>query len=281
MSLLSSREVRLTLAPDRVRASAWRGRFRPEQVAEAAITLAPGERDLDAQAWALQRALEQLAATTPLAGSALQVEMADSLLHFDVAEGEFAGLAARTLSSFADACVAELLDERTAEHTVRWQLQRDERHLLVCAMPTRQLELVGTAAATHRLALGGIRPRFVRQWNEHLARQRVDDAVFVVAEDRQALIACVRAGAITALSSGPWFADRNEFSDSTVERLLAGIGLLGKDCVALIDLQVDRLLAGLGIDPAGPSAYVLVSADEPHTYLSNRWAVRRPWGERP
>jgi hypothetical protein len=227
---------------------------------------------------AVRPALDRLAAKAPIGGSTLQVELADSLLHFDVVHGEFGGLAARTLSSLAEACVAELLGEQADEFSVRWQLQRDERHLLVCALPTPWLRRAESAAAAHDLRLESVRPHFSRHWNRWLAAQPAGNAVFAVAEQHQAVIACVRGGVIVALSSGPWFADHAEFSDSSVERLLAGIGLVGKERTAMIDLQVDRLLAGLGVDPFEACEYLLVSEAEPHPYLSDRWSVQRTTG---
>jgi hypothetical protein len=90
----------------------------------------------------------------------------------------------------------------------------------------------------------------------------------------------VRDGVITSMSNGPWNADCAEYGDSTVDRLLAGIGLAGKRSVAMIDVHVDRLLAGLGVAPDPDAEFVLVSETEPHVYLSHRWAVHRPLGAR-
>ena len=278
MSLLSSRHVRLAVRPDRVQASAWRGLLRPERAAERGLALDPQTRNVDADARAVRAVLDQLAPLAPIAGSTLHVDLADALVHFDVVEGDFAGLGARTLASFADACVAELLGEQAAAHAVRWQLQRDERHLLVCALPRHWLDAVNVAAGAHRLSIGSIRPRFSVQWNRQLGGKPVENMVFAVADGANALIACVRNGAVTAVSNGPWCADCADFEDSTVDRLLAGMGLADKGSVALIDLQVDRLLASLGIAPAVPAEYLLVSATEPHVYLSSRWTVLAPTG---
>jgi hypothetical protein len=276
---LVNRHVRVAVHPDGVRAGAWRRWPRPERLAEANVALDTDHRSADDQALALRQSLEQLALKTPIAGHTLQVELADALVHFDVAEGEFGALGAPTLASFAQACVGELLGEQAGAQVIRWQLQRDERHLLVCALPARWLDAVSTAAAAHRLRVGSVLPSFNVQWNHHLGGAPLANAVFAVADGVSVLIACVREGVIAALSSGPWFADSGDFGDSTPDRLLAGLGFAGKGAVALIDLHVDRFLAGLGVDPAAPSDYVLVSPVPAHVYLSPRWAVRRPWGD--
>ena len=281
MSLLSNRHVQLSLRPDGMQATAWRGRLRPQRTAERGLALDAADRSDDADARAVRQLLDQLAPLAPIAGSTLHVDLADALVHFDVVEGEFAGLGARTLASFADACVNELLGDQAAAYLVRWQLQRDERHLLVCALPRHWVDAVTAAARAHHLGVGTIRPRFNLQWNRHVGGKRAAHMVFVVADGPNALITCVRDGAVTAISNGPWFADRGDFEDSAVDRLLAGMGLADKSNVALIDLQVDRLLASLGIDPAAPRDYVMVSAAEPHVYLSHRWTVLAPSGERP
>jgi hypothetical protein len=273
--------VRLALRSDALRASAWRGRWRARRSADSRFALDAKARSSEADAQALRSLLDQLAAQAPIAGSTLHVELSDELLHFDVAEGEFAGLGTRTLGTFAEACMAELLGEQAGACTLRWQLQRDERHLLVCALPRHWLDAIDAAARAHKLQVAGIRPRFERQWNRHLGALRSPVSVFAVAEGAHALIACVRDGVITALSSGPWCADVGQFSDSVVDRLMAGMGLVGKESVTLLDLQVDRLLAGLGIDLAAPADFVLVCAGEPHVYLSQRWVVRPARGTRP
>jgi len=281
VSPLSNRHVRLAVRPDAVRAGVWRRWPRPECLAEVSVALEPEQGGTGAEAQALRQALDQLAGKAPLAGKTLHVELADALAHFDVVEGDFAALGSPTLASFAEACVTELLGDQAAQHIVRWQLQRDEKHLLVCALPRRWLEAVNSAAAAHRLTLASLRPAFDQQWNHHLGGAPFADGVFAVAEGVDVLVACVRKGVISALSNGPWFSDSSEFSDSTVDRLLAGMGLAGKDTAALIDLHVDRLLAGLGVDPEAPARYVLVSGAPPNVYLSPRWAVHAPWGAHP
>ena len=277
MSLLLNRHVRLSVRPDTVLAAVWRGRWRPTRVAEFEATIDPAQADAEAQA--TRKALAGLAAKLSIGGARLQVEIADALVHLDVAEGEFAGLSARTLTTIAGACVTELLGEQAGAHQIRWQLQRDERHLLVCALPSRWVDAVVGAATTHRVTVASLQPSFNVQWNHHVGGRRITNAVFAVADGTSALIACVREGVVTAVSNGPWYADRGGVGDSTVDRLLAGVGLADNTkSVTLIDVQVDRLLAGLGVDCGARADFVLVSAGEPHAYLSERWSVRSPWG---
>jgi hypothetical protein len=277
VSLLSNKVVRLELQPGLVRAALWRGRFRP--VRAAAFETVVDTTRSDVEEHAVRSALEGLAAQLPIGGLRLEVEVADALVHLDVAEGEFAGLGPRALSAIAEACVAELLGEQAAGYQVRWQLQRDERHMIVGAIPSRWVDAAVGSAAEQRLRLVSLQPRFSVQWNHHRSGRRTANAVFAVADGTDAMIACVRDGIVTTVSNGPWCADRGGIGDSRVDRLLAGVGLAHpKKSVTLIDIQVDRLLASLGVDLESHDDFVLVSADEPHAHLAKRWSVRSPRG---
>lgn len=251
MSLPSSRALRLSIGKDRVHASALSGRWRPRLVAESSV--AADLVKAEAPAAMLRQVLNDLASRTSIRGCRLEVELADSMLHFDIVAGDFAGWPARRLMSLAQASATELLGERAESHLVRWQLQRDEHHLLVCALPKPWMDALTEAAGELDLRLDGVRPVFARQWNRLLAGQRPAQAVFVVAEGSRATIACVRNGAITALSSGPWLADREAHESSDA---------------SFIDMQVDRLLAGLGIAPDVAMQWLFVGAS---TRLSKRW----------
>ena len=130
MSRLSNDVVRLRVVPDSACAVLLRGWWRPRAVArseQAGGTPATAQADkaptieLDAL---IDAALRELAATAPLKGARLDVELADSLVHLDVVAGDFAAVGERQLASIATACVDELLGDAAKDHEIRWQLQR-------------------------------------------------------------------------------------------------------------------------------------------------------------
>jgi hypothetical protein len=200
-------------------------------------------------------AIAELAAHQVIDGGALHVDIADSLVQFDIAEGDFAGQSARNLQAFAEASVAELLGDRAADRVVRYFLQRDERHLLVCALPGALLGEITEAIQYHGLKLASVQPAFIRQWNSHAAGASGGNRVFAVVDGQSTMLACVRDGVVLALSSGAWCVNDEATG------------------VALIDDQVDRLLAGLGVADPRDSAFQLVSRSTPQARLAERWTV--------
>lgn len=274
MSRLSSKRLRLEIGPHALRASVWSGLIRRERVADATIEIDAGASADDA----LGTLLKRLDRKAHIGGASVDVEIASSLLHFDVVEGEFDAMPERQLTSLARAAVVELLGERADEHLIRWHLQQGQRHLLIVAIPNQWLQSVRKAAAAHRVSLASVRPAFNRQWNAFMARQVPADGVFAVADHDDVVIAFVQRGAITAVSCGPWYDDPGRFSDSMAERLMAELVLARKNKTEPIDLQVDRMLSGLGIDPDAPGRYLLVAPGEPPARLSTRWAVKPPVG---
>lgn len=252
MSRLLNSCVALLVRPEAMRASSWRGWPRRRQTAELAVEISADQT----HAAALAQLLDGLAQHSKIDGASLHVELADSLVHFDVVEGDFSALGTRTLSAMADASVAELLGDSASDYAVRWTLQRDERHLLVCALPERWLDTLSDAASTRRLGVASIRTGFRTQWNAQMAGTPAADAVFAVAEGAQVLITCVNSGVVTAISHGPWLADSAE------------------PATALIDVHVDRMLTGLGLDLQAARDFVLVSAAPAPHPLAPRWQVR-------
>jgi hypothetical protein len=239
----------VALQPGALSAALWQGRFRPVRLAVESS---------DAGVDALGQTLDALAAQAPLAGAAMQVEVADSLVHFDVAFGDFGGLGPRQLSAMASASMGELLGDRVHDHTLRWQLQRGEQHLLVGAIPKLLIQALADAAATHDMALAGVVPDFSMQWNRQIRRAPPDNAVFAVVSDFNALIACIRRGVITAISNGPW-----KWPNAVPD-------LPSFDA---LDRHVDRLLAGLGIELDPPPSFLLVTASALQPGLSTRWTI--------
>jgi hypothetical protein len=247
---LSSKQVLVAIAPKRITTAYWRGWPTPALVSETVNVPDPNKPPLSP----LGDAIAELAAREIIDGARLSVDVADNLVQFDVAVGDFAGHGARQLQAFAEASIAELLGDRAVDRTVRWFLQRDERHLLVCAMPGSLLGEINEVVQYHSLHLASVQPAFIRQWNRHAVGASGGNRVFVVADGAAAMIACVRDGVIRAVSSGAW-------------------------CVAsdgggsLLDDQVDRLLAGLGVEGGGDDAFQMISRTIPQVPLSARWTV--------
>lgn len=273
MSHLSNRRLELRVLRDAVRLTLCRRWPRPKKLAQSDVRHdAAAGAGAGAGTWAtaLHEGLAALARQVPIAGARLHVQLSDALVHFDVVQGDFADKSARQLHSFAQACAAELLGERVNQHTLRWQLQCDERHLLLCAVPDALLEALKTAAHAHGLSLASCEPSFVAQWNAHARGALGDAVVFAVATGLNAMIACVRDGAITAVSNGPWFAERHCAASAG---LLARQGMTDAADRSTLDLQVDRLLASHGFDAAEPWAFVVVRPRVHQAELSARWTM--------
>ena len=232
-----------------------------------------------AQAAALAPAIDavfaELAKTAPLRGARLEVEWADALMVFDVANGDFAGNSDAQLQSVAAACMTELLGDAAPAHEIRWQLQRDGKHLLIGAIAHEYLHLLSEAAGRHGLHLSSIEPDFCLQWNRHAAAVKRDTSVFAVVSGHDAVIACVDKGAVAAISSGAWVngsLPRGEASDdaSKLARAVAD-GRPVKE--PLLDIRLTRLLASVGLDPAAASDCVLVAPGWARNKVSSRWTV--------
>jgi hypothetical protein len=225
------------------------------QTRHAEGTVVPSEPLLDALPRTIDTVLAELAGASALQGLWLDVELADSLVHLDVVGGDFAGDSDRQLQSVAAACVAELLGDATRDHEIRWQLQSDEKHLLIGAIARDLLGALGAAALRHGLSLRSVQPDICLQWNRHAsaALTAPGAAVFAVASANVAVIASVADGNITALSSGGWI-DRQRKTGA-------------------LDSRADRLLASAGLDPLKLSNFVLVGPKGSDKVVSPRWKV--------
>jgi hypothetical protein len=286
VSLPWSKTVRLRVVPDSVCAVLEQGWLRPTALARAGQgTRAAATPDspmgestrasADELAHTIDAVLAELAQTSTLRGARLEVELADSLLLFDVVSGDYAGDSERQLQAVANACVAELLGDAAPAHEVRWHLQADGKHLLIGAIASDLLHAVSEAAARQGLRLGSVQPDFCLQWNHHAAALRAGAAVFVVASGRDAVVACVANGSVAGLSSGGWL-DRNDAAGTAipnVNRLMCGLGIEASATTGLLDFRVDRLLASIGQDAASQSAFVLVAPELSPTGVSPRWTV--------
>ncbi|MEY8877378.1 MAG: hypothetical protein AB9M60_12775, partial [Leptothrix sp. (in: b-proteobacteria)] len=230
MSLLSNRRVKLGIRAGGLCAallSRWPVQRRLARVDRAWPAGTPAPAPATALAAPLEQLLTELATTAPLRGLALDVEVSDALVHLDVAAGDFAGHSEQQLESVTRACFRDLLGEAIAEHDLRWQLQADERHLLMCALPRALLDQLKTAAASHGLRLRSVHTRFQAGWNRRCALLGSGLAIFASGHDDHTVIAFVRDGVVEALSSSSCPADLEDPDAPApgVDRLLNSLGL--------------------------------------------------------
>ncbi len=276
MSRLSNSRVTLSIAAEAVQARLERGWRKPTQAALGERSPKPeGEQPdrIAALSEAVHGALADVAKVAPLAGVKLNVGVDDALAHLDVAAGEFAGCSDAQLDAIALACVSELKGESAAEHVLRWQLQTDGRHLILCALRRDLIDAIEQAAKRHGLELCSIQARFFVEWNRHARGLRHDADVFAVASLREAVVACMRRGVIRGLSCGADPAPVEGARHDRVDRMLRQLGLGGQLPAGPLDSRVDRLLTGLGLEPDAPSSFVLSTRDETELPPSARWTV--------
>lgn len=181
-----------------------------------------------------------------LAKTRLHVTLADAYGHFDVVAGEYANYSDPELQAIALGCVAELMGDAAADQAVRWQLQPDLQHLLICAFEQQLVDRVQRAASDARLTLVSLQPAFCRYWNRHSRALPQGSGVFSVADDGYCLVSCAQQGSITALSYGTGPA---------------------------LDLRTNRLLASLG-QAADVQPHCVLVARAPQTLaVDPRWAL--------
>lgn len=277
--------MRLRVAPYAVSGNLVRRGLRPKVLARtghaagAAASSAGVATAAAAQASALAPAIEgvfaELGQTGPLRGARLEVEWADALTVFDVVAGDFARNNDAQLQAVAAACITELLGDAAPAHEIRWQLQSSGTHLLIGAIAREYLQLLGDAAARHGLHLASVEPDFCLQWNRHAPAAKRGTSVFAVASGHDAVIACVRDGAVAAISNGAWFTGQSSegddrFDPGTLERALAAGRPVRK---SLLDIRLARLLTSMGLDPAAVVDLVLVAPAWARSKVSSRWTV--------
>lgn len=180
---------------------------------------------------------------------ALHLILADSHFHFDLVSGDYRSASDRHLESIASACVTDILGNDGVDRLVRWQLQNDRRHLLICALANKDIILLDDAASHHSLCLHSLQSEFCTQWNAHAGALPNETSIFAVASTNHVVVVLTHCGNITALSCGT-YADNNALDD-----------------------RVDRLLSGGGIEPSSPSTFMLVLEDSIGARASQRWAV--------
>jgi hypothetical protein len=259
VSRLSNNRLLLTVTAGGLRAALWSRwpRRRRRAAAEcdwraaAAQGQPAGAPDL---ATALERVLGQLAGAAALRGLPLDIELSDALVHLDVAPGDFAGHSEPQLGAVARACFRELLGEAIDAHALRWQLQGDERHLLMCAAPTALLDELTRLAVRHGLRLRTVHTQFEASWNQRSAALQAGIGIFASGHGEDAVVAFVRAGVIEALSRSSYPAER-EAADAPLR----------------LDGHVARLVASLGVDATQVQRFIAVDDSATAGALSSRW----------
>lgn len=268
MSHLSSKQVLLTLAPGHLQARLEAGWWRRRGVASAEL---PWDASVPL-AGVAEAVLKALGA--PLEGAWLDVEIANALVHLDVAEGDFGGHGNEQLGAVAAACLHELLGD-PATFELCWHLQPDERHLLVCAVPRTLTAPLREAAAAAGLRLRHLRPAFGSGWARHAGPLARGLGVIAFSDGDHALAALARDGVVQAVSSGaqPDLPEDPSAPLPAVDRLLNGLGLEDAATPTRLDAQVTRLVTGSGLEMRQIEHFVAVLEGEDGHELSSRWTV--------
>lgn len=249
---IAAQQLRATLRPSWLQRQAWFQR----RVDDAPKTPVPTIRIEAALAQPLPQALDalfsELQQQSDIGQASLRVTLADAHVHLDVVAGDFAAYSTQQLQAIAEGCVAELLADSALTQVVRWHLQPDLRHLLICAVEQTLVDAVVQTADRHHLRLASLQPVFCQHWSHHSGVLPQGNGVFTVSDDGadavagHGLIACVLRGSITALS---------------------------RCSMATLDLQVNRLLASLGQQALAMSEFVLVARDPHDRVPSERWSM--------
>lgn len=279
MSLPWNSSLHLQIAPEGIAGTLTTGWPRPRRIrATAAASLAadpsPAAPDGESSCAtlaveALQAVLDELGLASRLRGARVVVEVADPLVQFDVAEGDFAALGDRQLQSIATACMGELLGNALADHEVRWSLQAGERHLVIAALPRAWIAALAEEVNLRGARLASVQPAFARRWNAYARSLPTPNAVFASTSGAHAVVSCVVGRALCAVSTGPW-------QDSEPAVAAASAAATPAGSLSLLDERAERLLASLGVEPGDALTCLLVGADVAASAAPSRWTVIEP-----
>jgi len=268
VSRLSSRHVRLRLGPSGASAELRGGWFAPVRLGEANMAATDGPGDPEASAGSVLDALigQSKPGVRP-GGLPVDVELADVLAHFDVAEGDFRQSSDRELGVVARACALEVLGTGGPAPVLRWQLQRGGRHLLVCALPRPLADALNSALQTRGLRLRSLQPAFFARWNRQARLLAKGLAVFASCDGQRAAVAFAREGVVEAIDN-----DQGPAGSVAAEVDHGAPDSTDPVAPARLDVQVDRLVASLGVELDQISSFV--ACTEPMvSSCSPRWSV--------
>lgn len=189
MSRPHSPELELRILPQGVTATLEDGR---RSAAEA--DLRSPQADLRATVLA---ALAGLPKDVPLRRAHAVVD--NDLCWLDVVEGDFAAMTQAVIAQVARASVIDALGGGLDKHELRWQVQRDGRHLIVLAMPRLLIESLGAAVDERGIRLDRIDAALVDAWNRLDGSSPLQHGVLACVQDGRAMLARVHRRALTAI----------------------------------------------------------------------------------
>lgn len=268
MSLPWNKSLQLHIGAQTVQGTLHPAWSRREVLARSSHAVDPPAMGHDAASplTAIDAVLSELRASAPSRGARLSVVLPDARIHFDVVAGDYRDASVRQLRSIATACVAELLGDRAIGQVVRWQLQPDRHHLLICSIAPQDIESMVQAASHHGLFLASLQPEFCIQWNRHAGALPDGTGVFATTNGADAIVAYVAGGAVTALSCGPFLEDEPGPKDDLPAK-------------SPLDSRVNRLLSSIGMDASGVPTFLLVAPSLPEHRLTSRWSLLDPQQE--
>ncbi len=293
MPLPLNKSIELHVEPRRSSATLMRGWPRSRPLAHAECVVDPVKMDDDEDV--VDATLRDLASKTRLQGVPVRAALSSHLIQFDVATGDFSDSSDRQLRAIATACMAELLGDQADGHELRWHLQSDERHLLICAIDRSRMTQLERASTALGLRLSSVTPAFVLAWNALAKGLPLGESVFAVSGSTDLTIAAVVDGSIAAIRVEPPLDDRGPIRDGRRAATHAAARLtnispsapahatpiqfgFSEDVaqavdVHTLDVSVDRFVARLGRDPATQAGHVLVCEDGAMPAVSRRWTV--------
>lgn len=197
MSLPLNRTISLRVQHHRIDASLHQGWPRRAITAKSHALIHGGMNLSQALDAALTRLLDGLHGQKPR----LCVDLSDDMVFLDVVAGAFAHFTPDQVEAMAMACVQDIVADASDHYIVRWQLQADLQHLLLCAVPRELLRTVEQAAQAHRLSLLSVQPEFCTAWNQHARLFGNTEGVFAMLGAHCTMALLTPKGTITAISS--------------------------------------------------------------------------------
>jgi hypothetical protein len=150
----------------------------------------------------LAQALEQALSVTdrPPSARTVDVTLAPDFCWLDVVQGDFAGMSDRVIGQIAQGAAADTLGDAAA-HELRWQVQADGRHMVLLAVPKVFIQALQAALATHALQAQGLQATALALWNWSAENGAPARGIWAWSRLGQVVMARVREGVITTLSS--------------------------------------------------------------------------------
>jgi hypothetical protein len=161
----------------------------------------------------------------------------------------------------ARACVHDIVGDTAAQHEVRWQLQSDLQHLLLCAVPSAVLDAVQSTAQQYRLAVVSVQPEFCVAWNRHARVLGAQAGAFAMLGEVSTLALVGPKTNITAISCTALPAADARCADPDAAAMHA------------LELQLQRLAPSSDTSRETHFRRVLVSAQTSPAWQRSGWAT--------